>query len=469
MRSRSFAGRRSRFVATGRAPTKLRAAALLLPALLAVGCQDALVPDLNNPSLEGVTENPTPSQVQSLATGLVIGNRAAIGPQVRDMEIVGRDAYNLDAADPRWVVELLINLDPGGFGGNHWGPHYRNIKGANIMVQSVGTAEALSEEEKSAAVGFAQTIKALDLLQVLETRDAVGIAADAGASTDDLAPILCRDPALDRISALLDSARLALAAGGEAFPFELPSGFAGFDAPASFLTFNRAIKAKAEVYRGVTDPAAYTRALEALGESFVSTTSPLTLGVYHVYSLAAGDAVNPLYQEPATTNFRAHPSVLADAEPGDRRVAAKTEPGTEKTYQGVGSDIILTVYSSPTSPIPIIRNEELILLRAQANIGLGNLDAALPDINFVRETSGELAPVGAFASQDAAITELLKQKRYSLLFESGARWVDARLYGRLGTLPVDINSPPTVHRVHSNFLIPTDEVNARGGSVACTS
>ena len=466
MRDRSYSARTLRRGAG--AGIALRTAALLLGALLAVGCEDAVVPDLNNPSLEGITNNPSLQQVQSMATGLLIGNRDDIDDQIRDMEILGRDAYNLDAADPRWVVEMLIELDPGGFGTRHWREHYRNVKGADVMVASVGTAEALTAEEKSAAVGFAQTMKALDLLQTLEMRDTAGIAADAGATADELAPILCRDPALDRIVALLDSASGALQAGGDAFPFVLPNGFVAFNNPTSFRTFNRALVAKTEVYRAKDDPSANGRALAALAESFVSTSAPLNLGVYHVFSLAAGDATNELFQDPATTNYRAHPSVLTDAEPGDQRVAAKTEIGEEKTYQGVGSDIIFTVYSDPTSPIPIVKNEELILLRAQANIGAGDLEAARQDINFIRQTSGGLGPVGPFADADAAITELLRQKRYSLLFESGSRWADARLYGRLGTLPIDINDPPnTVHKVHPIFPIPDEERNVRG-DVTCT-
>lgn len=437
-------------------------AIVLLGTIAVAGCTDATIPDLNNPSIEGMTNNPTRAQVQALATGVVMGNRTSLGPQIRDLEIIGRDAYNLDAADPRWVSELLIQLDPGGFGAAHWTQRYRTIKGANVMIASVATASALSAAEKAAATGFAQTIKAYDLLSVVETRDVAGMAEDAGASTDELAPLLCRAPALARVSTLLDEAQTNLAAGGSSFPFVLPSGFDGFNTPSSFIRFNRALKARAEIYRGPSDNAAYTRALTALGQSFVDTTASLDLGVYHVYSLAAGDVANPLYQDPATTNFRAHPSVRSQAEAGDLRVARKTAIGTTKTYQGVGSDIIFTVYSGPTSPIPIIRNEELILLRAQANLGLNNLAAASRDINTIRVKSGGLAP-RVHATVGDALNDLLQQKRYSLLFESGSRWIDARLYGRLNQLPIDISG----HRVHPNYDIPQDEVLARGGAATC--
>ncbi len=440
----------------------LRAAGLILAAVALHACKDALVPDLNNPSLEGIVSNPTRAQVQTMARGVLDGNRATQGGFIRDLEIIGRDAYNLDAADPRWVTELLINLDPGGFGAAHWFFRYRNVKSANIMIAAVGTSGALSAAEKSAAIGFAQTIKALDLLAVEEAHDTAGTGADAGATAADLTAILCRDNALLRISALLDTARTNLLAGGAAFPFAMPGGFAGFDTPALFLKFNRAIKARAEIYLGPSVASHYTTALAALSESFIDTTASLDLGVYHQYSLAAGDRSNPLFQDPATTNFRAHPSVVANAEAGDRRLTRKTMIGDVKTYQGLSSNIIFTVYASPTASIPVVRNEELVLLRAQANIGLNNLAAASRDLNYIRVRSGGLA-AKTYATAAAALDQLLYEKRYSLLWESGSRWIDTRLYGRLATLPKDA---PT-HKVHPNFPIPQDEVLARGGSARC--
>jgi hypothetical protein len=440
----------------------LRAAGLLLAAAALHACKDTLVPDLNNPSLEGIINNPSRAQVQTMARGILDGNRTSQGGNIRDFEIIGRDAYNLDAADPRWVTELLINLDPGGFGAGHWAAPYRNVKGANLMISAVATSGSLSAEEKSAAIGFAQTFKALELLAVVESHDTAGVAADASATPSELTPILCRDNGLARISALLDTAKTNLEAGGAAFSFTFPGGFEGFDTPATFLEFNRAIKARAEIYLGPTGAVHYTNALAALAESFVDTTASLDLGVYHLYSLAAGDQSNPLFQDTATTNFRAHPSVLTDAEAGDQRVARKTEIGSPKTYQGLTSNIIFTVYDSPTAPIPIVRNEELILLRAQANIGLNNIAAANRDINYVRVHSAGLAPK-VLATQAAALDQLLYEKRYSLLWESGSRWIDTRLYGRLATLPKDA----ATHKVHPNYPISQDEVLARGGKISC--
>ena len=103
----------------------------------------------------------------------------------------------------------------------------------------------------------------------------------------------------------------------------------------------------------------------------------------------------------------------------------------------------------------------MILLRAEANIGLNALGPALTDINTVRTTSGRLAPLGGFADQTAALTELLYNKTYSLLFEGGHRWIDARHYGLLSTLPIDrpTADPPDV--IFSTLPIPNAETLPR--------
>ncbi|HSM17091.1 MAG TPA: hypothetical protein VK845_08885, partial [Gemmatimonadales bacterium] len=55
------------------------------------------------------------------------------------------------------------------------------------------------------------------------------------------------------------------------------------------------------------------------------------------------------------------------------------------------------------------------------------------------------------------LDELLYNKRYSLLFEGGHRWIDLRRYGKLGELPRDL---PT-HTVFDRYPFPIAECDAR--------
>jgi hypothetical protein len=88
---------------------------------------------------------------------------------------------------------------------------------------------------------------------------------------------------------------------------------------------------------------------------------------------------------------------------------------------------------------------------------LDNLPAALPDINTVRETSGNLPPLADLGTPEEALTELLYNKLYSLMFEGAHRLIDARHYDRLETLPVDRSTD----QVFSTLPIPTDEILPR--------
>jgi len=427
-------------------------------------CKDLVVPDYNDSSIDDLTNNPTPTKVAQAAQGLLVGTRIGIAEQngyVSLLGILGRESYNFDPADPRFITEMLIGPLDGGspaFGGNLFLDPYRNIRNANNLLAAVAKVAELTDVQKSAIRGFAETIQALDYLNVINTRDDLGAPLDVNiAPTAEPAPIVTKADMFAAISSLLDQGLTDLTAGGTEFPFTLSPGFAGFDTPASFSTFNRALKARVEVYR-----TNYAAALTALSGSFLNTAAPLTLGAYHSFSTGSGDTQNFLY-DPAGRAILAHPSIETDAElqPNgslDLRVLGKVAHLPDvHTVQGISSDLVFTIYNSPSAPLPIIRNEELILLRAEARYFTGDQAGALADINFIRTNSGGLAPRGPFTSNADFIAELVKQRRYSLLFEGGHRWIDARRFNLLSTLPKAL---PT-HNIFSRFPFPEAECLAR--------
>ena len=431
--------------------------------LLASACKDLVVPDYNNTSLDDLTNNPTPTKIAQAAQGLMVGTRVGIGEQngyVSLLGIVGRESYNFDPADPRFITEMLVGPLDGGspaFGGNLFAAPYRNIRNANILLGALGTVVGMTTAQKAAVEGYAKTIQALDYLNVINTRDDLGAPLDVNIGpTDAPAPIVAKAAVLAYISTLLDDALTQLNAGGTAFPFALSPGFAGFDTPATFARFNRALKARVEVYRGN-----YAAALTALNGSFIDTSAPLTLGVYHSYGDGSGDTQNVLFD--LTGKILAHPSIVTDAEnkpdgtPDARLLSKVAQLPAPRTVQGVTSDRVFTIYNSNTTPIPIIRNEELILLRAEARYFTNDFVGALSDINFIRTTSGGLAARGPFVNQADFVAELLRQRRYSLLFEGGHRWIDVRRFGLLSTLPLAVGT----HTIPSRFPFPEAECLAR--------
>ena len=442
----------------------IRFVAAIAAALFVSACKDLIVPDYNNTSIDDLVNSPTPTKIAQASQGLLVGTRVGIGEQngyVSLLGILGRESYNFDPADPRFITEMLIGPLDGGspaFGGNLFAAPYRDIRNANLLLEALGKVVGLSTAEKSAVEGFAKTIQALDYLNVVNTRDDLGAPIDVNiGATDPPAPIATKAEVLAKIVSLLDEGFTALNAGGASFPFEVSPGFALFGTPATFAEFNRALKARVEAYRGN-----YATVLTSLGGSFLNTTSPLSVGAYHSYSTGSGDTPNALF-DPAGRAILGHPSIVTDAESKpdgtlDARVLAKVAHLPEiHTVQGISTDLVFTIYSSNTSPIPIIKNEELILLRAEARYFTGDVVGALSDINFIRTNSGGLAPRGPFTGNADFIAELVKQRRYSLLFEGGHRWIDARRFGLLNTLPKALPS----HNIMTRFPFPEAECLAR--------
>ena len=452
--------------------TKTKRLLTLLGGLaMLAACGDLTVPDLNNPGLDELRNAPSRSAVVDAVQGLMIGSRTGISGQtgyVAHLGILGRESWTVDNADPRYVDEMIAGiLDPGNgaFGGSGWTARYRNIRNGFNVLNALERGEGFSEPEKEAIRGFVKTLQALDFLLVVNMRDRNGAVVDVDRDVgEDLAPFVSRDAALQHVASLLDEARAHLAAGGAEFPFRLSSGFAGFDTPASFVRFNRALAARVAVYRGD-----YADALTALGNSFVSTSAPLDLGVYYAFGTGAGDQNNTLFQATSPTMVPL-PSLRTDAQQQpdgtpDDRLLRKTAPLSPAFNGGPGlvSDLRFTVYGSLSSPIPVIRNEELILLRAEARWFTGDRAGAMADLNFVRQASGGLAPIAQPASDEAFVTALLRERRYSLLFEGGHRWIDHRRFGRLSELPLARSTDV----VPVAFPVPRDECIARDLPVPC--
>ena len=76
------------------------AVALALAVLAGAACKDTAEPDANNPSLEGVQDNPSRVTVTQMVRGVFEGYRLNSGFPLA-FSIIGHDAYNLQSAEPR--------------------------------------------------------------------------------------------------------------------------------------------------------------------------------------------------------------------------------------------------------------------------------------------------------------------------------------------------------------------------------
>ncbi|HVH67316.1 MAG TPA: RagB/SusD family nutrient uptake outer membrane protein [Gemmatimonadales bacterium] len=491
--------------------------------LLALAACNFDILNTNQPTLDDLLNHPTRSKVATVATGLFSGARSDIQAFIWRAGSMGREGINLSGNNQPDFQEPYFGPVQGGgsFGGTLYAGRYANIRTANIFLAMVARnadaatdpVQGMSAADKAAARGMANTLKALAFVYVVELRAQLGAPVDVDISIDAPPALFVSEDSVYRyIVGLLDSARADLVrAGTFPFPFAIPPGFSGattnaldFSTPKKFIAFNRALAAKANVLRATDGTACkgsaatcYGAALTALGASFLSAApADLQKGAYFDFSSGQGDQTNGLSEPLSALTFFALTDNIADADtqpmPGrvkDQRVLDKIAPATQTQTGLLGSipipgTVKFTLYMTNGAAdeghaIPIIKDEELLLLRAEASWFTGAKAAALNDLNVVRQNSGKLAPstVTAASTDAQFVTALQYERRYSLLWEQGARWIDARRFGRLSGIPTDI--PPsfgTPGRVPPVMPIPKSECDARNlvssevipGVVTCT-
>ena len=408
----------------------------ILPMVLVLfwtGCEDLDFPDPNNPTSDTAT-------IQSLVTGAEAQMRSGFGVYIRDMLVVGREAYYLEPADPRYTGELLRGpIDGGGFlCYTPWAANYKVISNCQTILNSA--------EADAGAKGFAETVNAYCLMRVLNLTDTNG--ARINYDGDINVTEATKAEVLAEIERLLDAGKSNLAGAGDAFSFALSDGLSGFDTPATFTHFNRGLMARVSVLQDKWSQA--QTALTSV-DAWMNGADH-DAGVYHVFSSGANDGDNQMFEDPsaATLKLMVHPSFLTDAHEGDSRVTNNVlvREDTIK-YDGLESYLAPTLYSGSYDPVPMMRAVELQLLQAEVHIGNGDYAGAESIMNAIRTAAGAAEYTGTDASN--AHDRVLHEKRYSLFLE-GHRLTDMRHYGKTSELPLDRDGDAVV-----TFPIPETE------------
>ncbi|WP_162416344.1 RagB/SusD family nutrient uptake outer membrane protein [Cyclobacterium roseum] len=437
--------------------------------LLMVSCNPLeldQIDDPNNPSVGSVSENASRSQIQFLITGLESRHRDYVENVSRAWNTFGREIWYLNGSDPRFQTDWLgqagrepdrVYFGFGSTGGGSWADPYQAIRQANVLISAAENTNNLSSAEQAAISGFARMIQAYQFMIPANFVYENGIRIDVGDPLNP-GPYVSYEAGMEHSRSLLETAdELLQTAGTGDFPFTLTPGFAGFTSLERIREINNAILARTNTY--LED---WEGVLTALDNSFMDLEGNLQSGPAHPYT-GAPDLFNPLfYIRDASINtiVVVHPSVLEDATEGDARVAEKFFEREEP--------VIITTDATPlvgthqdnrwpnnTTPIPFIRNEELILLKAEAHAQLGETDLAVQAINIIRNAA-EIGDYTGATDQPSLIDEILYQRRYSLWAEPwGHRWIDARRYGRLDEIDTSFDQGS----IFLQFPHPQAEVN----------
>ncbi|QJW90236.1 RagB/SusD family nutrient uptake outer membrane protein [Spirosoma taeanense] len=420
--------------------------------------------DPNNIAVVTFINNPTRDQINLMAVGLQAAPRNGYLDMIRITASVGREGIYSASTDNRYFTEILGTTaaaygganDPNGIFNTYYTSFSSTRRQAEFFSMAAQSSSALTEAEKAGAKGFARTIQGYAMLNLLNMQFNNGIRSgytDLNSPGDLLRPLKFTNYAsgLDLVIATLNEGAASLDAAGPTFSFAsaFTSGWAGFTTPTDVKKVNRAFAARAFMYKQD-----WASMLTALNQSFLNLSGSLSVGPKFNFANAQNDIANTLFQNPDANGapYVLFDEVVTSAEPGDTRIAAKTRRRTSpRSSGGIVSNYELQLYPTNASPISIIRNEELVLMYAEAKAQTGDLAEAIRAINIIRSSAGLSAYSGA-STKDALISEILKQRRYSLLFE-GHRWFDARRYNRLGTLP----NSTAPYKVFENLVRPNAE------------
>lgn len=410
------------------------------------------IPNPNFANLSSVTSNATKGQLDNLAIGQIAAARDGIDTYLQVVGTAGKELFNFNSTENRWMTELngTRALNNSGFYNGATTSFGAPVRQANTLIAAVvNTKAALTEEQKNAYKGLANTFKGLAYLYQLNAQFTNGVRLNV---EDPLKPskFATYDESLAGIKKFLDDGAAQLSGAGTDFPFAMPKTYAGFDNPSAFRKFNRAIALRVAIYQKD-----WAGAATLLPQTFLSETGSMTTGPYHSFSPVYPDLANPLTNT-GTVRIVGVEKLWNDAETGDLRLSKVRVLNPVASFtNGIvySTKYIANMYNSADSPVPIIRNEELLLIAAEVAVQQGKTVDATKYINIVRKAAGLKNYAGA-TSKDALINVILTERIYSLWYE-GHRWVDMRRYGKLA----EIVLPVARMVIFDKMLRPLAEVN----------
>lgn len=422
-------------------------------AMVFTSCELSEVIDPNQPSLGGVINDPSPQELVLLVGGLEARSRDALGGFITATGEIARELYDFNSSDPT-TLETLLGKGGAQLTGSEpqltgvMFARYQAVKSAEFILEAVEKVE-IPAAEKEAYRGVANTFKGLALMDVLNLLNTNGIRVDV-KDPNNLGPYLPRAAAFEAIQGFLDQGHGQLQSAGTEFPFSLSIGFLGFNTPANFALFNRAIAARVAIYAEN-----YGLAKTLAEASFMDMDADLRIGPKKMYGQGGVEILNPIFKSPQQSGdqYIVHDRFINDIQPGDTRInkfALRNDPVPRDGLNGTHETAL---YETSTSPIDYIRNEELILIYAEASIWESEFGDAVTAIDVIREAHG-LAPYSGPQTQDALIDEMLYNRRYSLWAE-GHTMFDLRRYGRLNDQFLPIDRPGDL--IHFEFPVPPFE------------
>lgn len=298
---------------------------------------------------------------------------------------------------------------------------YRVIRSANNLLAGVPGSD-LPPPTQAGILATAKLFKAMALGMAIQQYERVPIDADIAGAVPQPRPVV-----LAEVIRLLESARTDLA------PFT-DANLAAFRARALSPGFDLRNTVDAMLARYYLISGQYQQANDAAARVNLNSVSVFTFPT---------PTVNPVQNYAFGLLYVGGlQSFVTEAEPGDQRPAfwLNTTAPLLTSTQGTPPVRLypLRQYSGQNDPYPVYLPGEMLLIRAEAQARLGNLDQARTLINQVRSKAPTAVTPGAnlpaltaaqLPTQAAILRQIAYERRYELYMQ-GLRWEDLRRLGQ---------------------------------------
>jgi hypothetical protein len=397
----------------------------LLAGPLALSACDLDTTNPNAPTQETVVNSPE----GLIALGVGLQNRfgSSTGAFIYGAGLVTDELGAVGASFSTISDAALGTVPPNtGLAADIWNNSYRTVKTANDII-AAGDVE-IPDGTRAGLLGMAYLFKAAALGEVLQAFEELPI----DTYNNPAAEFVDRATALDYVLELLDSAEVAYNSAPITSQFTSQVLANGFNIPNTIQAYKARYRRLA-----ATDAAGWQSVLNAADS--VSRT---------VFSVLPFNATNrnPVFNVSFGSSGVLPRDAFRLSDPAEaQRVAFHVTEGTPAARDPNIPLDNYARYSSESASIPTYYPDEVLLIKAEALVNLGQLPEAVAVLDSVRtdcpgagavttDPGPCLAPYAGPMTAADILAEIYRNRRYEL-FATGLRWEDARRLNSVGVGP----------------------------------
>jgi hypothetical protein len=322
---------------------------------------------------------------------------------------------------------------PGGVTGDLWNSYYGNttIYQANAAIEGLNKSKSLSASFKNQLIGECKVVRAISFFNLANVYGPVPLPTSTDYTVNAKLPRLPVDSTFAHAAADLSDAAKRLT---EMYPSDgraRPNKYTALAYLSKVYLYQKNYTAALAAANEVINSGLYS--LETLDGVFLEGSNEGIWQAANVgpeYLTKEGAKFVPSRSNVAPT-FVLTDKLLKAFESGDARrtawVKSTTVSGTTYYYPYKYKNGQAGQVTTVNEQYMMIRLAEVYLIRAEAELQLGNLSSAADDINVIRTRAA--LPSTTASTKDDLMAAVMQERRIEMFCEWGNRWYDLKRTG----------------------------------------